>query len=93
MEMDAQMPLQPPLNPGMFVRRVVIDDGMHIDLGRATCRPTGYSHATTGRATRRAGDPLDAGLQRARHDVARALALMRQPGRPRETERDTRPSR
>lgn len=33
-EMEPRMPLQPPLNRGMLVRRVVVDDGMHLDIGR-----------------------------------------------------------
>ena len=34
LEVEARMPLQPPLNRGMRMRGVGVDDGMHVDVGR-----------------------------------------------------------
>ena len=43
MEVEARMPLQPPLHRGMLMRGVVVDDGMHVDVGRRV----GVEHVET----------------------------------------------
>ena len=63
---------------------------------QATSRSLGAadrSLSAASRALHRAGDTLDRGPHGARRDVARALELMRQPGRQRGPERDHGPSR
>ena len=59
-----------------------------VRAGADAARRADRDLAAAGRALRRAGDALDRGLQEARRDVARAVELMRQPGRQRGPERD-----
>ena len=64
-----------------------------VRAGADAARRADRDLAAAGRVLRRAGDAIDRGLQGARRDVARALALMRQPGQQRGPERDHGPSR